>query len=228
MARHPFREQTRDPRVDAMLADAERYSSPVTTTLRDVSFRLSVGEMTTTRADMVLAGEQADVVYTDPPWGSAILHTFYRMAGNARRPSWPDFLTTFCAVVAASIRPGGHVFVEMGTRWVDELAAAMATCGLPERQRWDVRYGKPLRPNVLWYSGPGVGCDPTDMSGEPMTQHVIDAVAAPGALVFDPCCGKGMTARCALRTGMRFAGVEINPDRAAVTRKWVERWQAQR
>jgi hypothetical protein len=191
-----------------------------------VTFRIAVGELTASRASLVLAGELAHIVYSDPPWGPGNLMYWRTMNRERQRPSWDAFLGTFCDVAVASVRPGGHVFVEMGLRWVDQLAAAMSARGLREAGRWTVRYGSPLRPNVLWYSGPGAPCAPDGMSGEPMTSHVLASVATPGALVFDPCCGRGMTARCALRAGMRFAGVELNPDRAAVTRQWCERWMS--
>jgi hypothetical protein len=191
-----------------------------------VSFRLAIGALTPGRADMVLAGEKPHVIYSDPPWGPGNLMYWRTQNGERKRPSWPDFLGTLCDVLRTAMSAQTHVFVEMGTRWVDELAAAMAKRGLPERTRWTVAYGKPQRPNVLWYAGPGVSCEPSGMSGEAMTTHALTAVARPGELVFDPCCGKGMTARCALRLGMRFAGVELNPKRAAVARRWAERYQA--
>jgi len=182
-----------------------------------------VGELTLERALAALSGELADIVYSDPPWGPGNLMYWRTHNSETGRPSWPAFLAIFCGIVRESVKPDGHVFVEMGLRWVDELATAMLAVGLPERARWRVLYGpakKPL-PNVLWYSGAGASCDPTGMRGEPMTRHVIDSVAAPEALVFDPCCGKGMTARCAVRSGMRFAGVELNPKRAQVTIDWL-------
>lgn len=181
-----------------------------------------VGELTLERARDALAGSRADIIYSDPPWGPGNLYFWRTHNGESGRPSWPGFLETFCDVVAAVKAPRAHVFVEMGLRWVDELAEAMARRGLQERERWQCLYGNPKRPNVLWYSGPGADCNPTGMSGVAMTKHVLSSVARPGALVFDPCCGKGMTARCALRLGMRFAGVELNPKRAEVTRQWLE------
>jgi predicted methyltransferase len=39
--------------------------------------------------------------------------------------------------------------------------------------------------------------------------------------VFDPCCGKGYTARAAVASGMMFRGIELNPKRAAVTVEWL-------
>jgi hypothetical protein len=184
-----------------------------------------VGELSLGLAQRALDGRQADIIYSDPPWGPGNLMYWRTMNGEKERPDWDRFLDTFCSVAQASLAPGGHLFVEMGLRWVDELASAMLTVGLPEQSRWRVLYGPAKSPlqNVLWYSGPGAPCDPTGMRGEPMTKHVMESVASPGALVFDPCCGKGMTARCSIRLGMRFAGCELNPQRAAVTSAWLER-----
>jgi hypothetical protein len=184
-----------------------------------------VGELSLSLAEQALGGQRAKIVYSDPPWGPGNLMYWRTMNGETERPAWDRFLATFCAVAQASLEPDGHLFVEMGLRWVDELARSMLAVGFSERARWSVLYGPAKKPltNVLWYSGPGVLCDPTGMRGEPMTRHILESVATPGALVFDPCCGKGMTARCAVRLGMMFAGVELNPKRAAVTTAWLER-----
>lgn len=180
-----------------------------------------VAPLSMAAARKALDGERAAIVYSDPPWGAGNLMYWRTHNGETDRPDWREFLSTFCDVVVQSVEPGAHVFVEMGVRWVDELAAEMACRGHAECARWTCLYGSPKRPNMVWYSGPGADCDPTGMSGVAMTHHVLSAVAVPGALVFDPCCGKGMTARVALRLGMRFAGVELNPTRAAVARQWV-------
>lgn len=195
-----------------------------------VIHRVLVGELSVALAKQALRGERAQIVYSDPPWGLGNLKYWRTHNSQPGHPvSWEDFLNTLARVVQASVAPRAHVFLEMGCRFVDELAAVMADHGFPECTRWSVLYGpqvKPL-PNVLWYSGPGASCDPTGLRGEPMTRHIIDSVAVPGALVFDPCCGKGMTARCAVRAGMRFVGCELNPRRAEVTRQWLERFPKQ-
>lgn len=192
----------------------------------DQSSAVIIGELTHERAATALADNKADIVYSDPPWGQGNLRYWRTHAGQQVEVEWSGFLGLFCDVVAESIRPGAHVFVEMGLRWVDQLSGEMAARGLPEVARWRCRYSAQKLPNALWYSGPGAACDPTDMSGVAMTSHVLGSVAVPGALVFDPCCGKGMTARCAVRHGMRFAGVELNPARAAVTIDWLSRHAA--
>lgn len=185
--------------------------------------RLVVGALTPARARKALGGELAHIVYSDPPWGPGNLMYWRTQNGETKRPSWDRFLELFCRVVRSSLRDGGHVFVEMGLRWVDQLAEQMAAVGLPERRRWTCYYGSPQRPNVLWYSGPGTITNPSGMSGVAMTRRALEGAARPGALVFDPCCGKGMTARCAIRLGMRFAGVELNRQRAAVTQGFLDR-----
>lgn len=187
-----------------------------------------VGELTLARARAALEDSMADIVYSDPPWGPGNLMYWRTHNGETRRPSWPVFLETFCAIVRESTNHSSHVFVEMGTRWVDELAAQMARNGLVESRRFDCLYGNPKIPNVLWYSGPGMTTDPSGLSGVKMTMTALRGVASPGALVFDPCCGKGMTTRCSLRLGMRFAGVELNPKRAKVTQEWLDGFAASR
>lgn len=185
-----------------------------------------VGELSVRLARRALGGQRARILYSDPPWGEGNLKYWRTHNGQVGHPvSWSRFLGTLTEVVTVAIEHGGHIFLEMGCRWADELSRHMECAGFPERARWGVLYGpasKPL-PNVLWYSGPGATCDPTGLRGESMTRHVIDAVAEPDALVYDPCCGKGMTARCAVRAGMRFCGTELNPRRAAITTAWLER-----
>lgn len=189
---------------------------------------LIVGELTAERARAALAGERADVVYSDPPWGPGNLMYWRTHNKETKRPDWPMFLDTFCNVVAVNIKPNAHVFVEMGLRWVDELAQAMGDRGIHEAKRWTCYYSNPKLPNVLWYAGPGTTTDPAGMAGVAMTRRTLEGVASPNALVFDPCCGKGMTARCALRLGMRFAGVELNPKRAEVTQRWLDGFRESR
>lgn len=188
------------------------------------SMTVLVGELSVEMARRALNGEKAHIIYSDPPWGPANLKYWRHHNGQTGHPvDWPGFLTILSRVVVETLSPGGHVFLEMGCRWIDELSEVMLKTGFPEAHRWNIMYGpksKPL-PNMLWYSGPGTSCNPEGMRGEPLTQHVINSVASPGVLVFDPCCGKGMTARCSVKSGMRFVGCELNPKRAEVTEKWL-------
>lgn len=182
---------------------------------------LVTGELTMDRAMAATGGEKAWLVYSDPPWGQGNLRYWRTYAGDRTVPDWTAFVATLMSVVSAVRAPGGHVFLETGTRWEEEITDAMAAHGMHVTQRWTCMYGSPKRPNVLLHSGAPVDVDPTGMSGVAMTSLVVGAVARRGALAFDPCCGKGMTARAAVRHGMRFSGVELNPKRMAVTEKWL-------
>jgi hypothetical protein len=181
---------------------------------------VEVGELTLERARAALNGERPHITYCDPPWGPGLLTMFRTMTGeNDYQADWPGFLELLATVIADS--QSAHIFLEMGPRFVDEMASVMTAHGLPECNRWEVLYGSPKRTSSIWYSGPGAPCNPSGMSGVKMTRHVLESVSRPSALVFDPCCGKGMTARCAVRAGMRFAGVELVPVRAQVTIDWL-------
>jgi predicted RNA methylase len=187
--------------------------------------RVLVGELTPKAASIALAGGHADIVYSDPPWGPGNLRYWRTHNGEPdHEVNWNNFLRTFCKVVANSIKPDSHVFVEMGIRWVDQLAEFMAEHNIQELERWTCVYSAQKLPNILWHAGPEkLPVDPTGLGAVKMTNMVLASIAKPGALVFDPCCGKGMTARCAVRNGMRFAGVELNPKRAGVTQQWLDK-----
>lgn len=190
-----------------------------------VPMRVIVGELNPKNADLALGGLRADIVYSDPPWGPGNLRYWRTHNGETDAVvNWNQFLRTFCKMVKDSIKPDAHVFVEMGVRWVDQLAEVMAEHGINELERWTCVYSAQKLPNVLWHAGPHkLTVDPTGLGGVKMTNMVLESVAQKGALVFDPCCGKGMTARCAVRNGMRFAGVELNPKRAGVTITWLNK-----
>lgn len=190
------------------------------------TFRLQVGDLASESEELhgLMRGELADIVYSDPPWGQGNLMYWRTHNGEKAKVDWGAFMRKFCRLVANNAKPNAHIFIEMGLRWVDDLAHEMASLGRLESRRWVVLYGSPKLPNALWYCGPGEPVDVTGLSGVEMTTRALRSVAKPGALVLDPCCGKGMTARVAMRLGMRFAGNELNPKRLAVTSSWCSRF----
>jgi len=185
--------------------------------------RITCGDITQGSVTGLMGEELADVVYSDPPWGPGnqkYWHTM-RERGASPRTSWPDFLAAFCAVVVKHRRADAPVFVEMGLRWEQDLLDAMAAAGLPHVRTQRVLYGSPKRPNLLMLFGADVNVDVAGMSGEPMTYKVLGACVRPGSVVLDPCCGLGMTARCAHTLGGFFRGNEMNPARLAQTEAWL-------
>jgi hypothetical protein len=185
-----------------------------------VSNTVLIGELTLERAKMVLQGKKADIVYSDPPWGPGNLRYWRTMNNEGNEVNWKKFLHLFCQVVKDSTNPTSEIFVEMGTRWIDELAAEMASVGIQETQRFECSYrgGAKRYRNFLWHAGTHIV--PTELNGGvKMTMGILSAVAKDGAIVFDPCCGKGMSAKCAIKNNMKFVGIELNAKRAAMTQK---------
>lgn len=187
------------------------------------SHRLACGDITTGVVSGLMASARADVVYSDPPWGPGNQRYWHTHNGSAPRTDWAAFLAAFCSVCATYRKPDAPVFVEMGLRWVEELDAAMKHAGLPRQRRWDITYGRPARPNALLLYGDRDM--PVDLGpnthGEPITRTILTAVVRPGAIVLDPCCGKGMTARHAHNNGAAFRGSELNAKRLEETASWL-------
>lgn len=198
--------------------------------------RLLCGDITQGAVQRLMGDERADVVYSDPPWGPGnqkYWHT-QNARGSAPLTDWPGFLRAFCRSIADVRKPEAPVFVEMGTRWVADLDAAMAEAGLAFRARWIITYGpknKPL-PNVLNLYGPAhVNFEmPSPPHGEPVTRAVISGAMnqlwslgrRTNRIVLDPCTGLGMTARITDTHGDLFRGTELNPARLARTVAWLQ------
>ncbi len=51
----------------------------------------------------------------------------------------------------------------------------------------------------------------------------LEAAQKPSALVLDPFCGSGLTAKAAKALEMRFAGIELDPCQAEKTAKVLRR-----
>ena len=187
---------------------------------------VAVGELTHDMARQVLHGKKADIVYSDPPWGPGNLKYWRTMNNESVEVNWEDFLYLFCSIVSSNTKPSSEIFVEMGCRWVDQLAEQMSLVGIQETHRIDCTYrgGAKRYPNILWHAGSEIDLEHRN-GGVTMTKEVLMSVAIPGGLVFDPCCGKGMTAKCALRLDMDFVGIELNPQRAAVALAVVEQYR---
>lgn len=187
--------------------------------------RLLCADLTdVTPLSTLCAGGIADVTYTDPPWGEGLLRWFYTHRGGAPCPvSWDVFLSRFADAVATHTRRNGHIFVEMGAAWIDDMARAMSIAGRPERARWTVTYGSPRRPSVLWHSGPALDGDPTGLHGRAVPRWALSRVVQAGTVVLDPCCGKGTTAAVTHALGGTFWGMELNPRRLAVTERILAR-----
>lgn len=200
--------------------------------------RLLCGDITEGIVSTLMRDELADVVYSDPPWGPGNQQYWHTMRARGSRPrsSWPAFLSSFAEACRINSKPHAPIFVEMGMRWADQLAATMTDEGLLEVRRWVVTYGpakRPLPVTMHLFTHAIGGGDfrettrsidaamPVPAHGEPVTAHVLGVVIRQGSVVLDPCTGLGMTARWAHKLGGCFRGTEMNASRLERTASWL-------
>lgn len=178
-----------------------------------------------------------ELVYSDPPWNPGNRKYWRTKADADHDGSYGSFLDTWCELVGECIqgRETRHVFTEQSydddhrssflntVEWTDAWT-------LPLQDQFKVFYGSPgsrsrQNPNMLLhFSETPLATDPSGLDGEPMTIRACAGIDAdPGATVFDPCIGKGMTSRMALYYQWDCVGTEINPKRLGKTITWLER-----
>ena len=196
------------------------------------SHRVSQGSLVGPQVDAILAGERVQVLYSDPPWGDGNLlywQTMNRkMTGAAvAQVSHDQMRDRILDLVARYV--DGYLFIETGLRWAGYWMDAMTGAGLRGVHRRKIWYGSKAKPieNVLIIGTvPGAPeltlGDVEHLNGPHLGRHCVGLVAKPGAVVLDPCCGMGYTARAAVAASMRFRGNELNAARLAKTIKFLE------
>lgn len=185
--------------------------------------RVSVGSIDDRQIDRMLGSKRIEVMYSDPPWGDGNVKFWATMAkkqaGIDVRPM--AFTELLAGVERFLPRIDGWAFIEMGERW-ESLVIEMCQRHFAHVTTFGGRYrgGKDLLPyRIVAASNLGTFEAPDDWTrtGYKAVIGAVRAVATPGAIAFDPCCGLGYTARAALETGMVFYGNELSPARAAET-----------
>lgn len=170
------------------------------------------------------SGEKADIFYCDPPWGVGMIKFFQTLNNkmNALQTNKETTLTDFIAKLfkIAKDNSKGPIIIENGLRWKDLIRETGERNGLHHLGTADTVYksgAKFLPMNLHVFHKQKLA---------PVTQAYIDSLkgtygmdtiraatkpyTVPGGIIFDPCCGMGMTARYAVESGMKFRGNEIN------------------
>jgi len=184
-----------------------------------------------------LLPDQIEVVYSDPPWNPGNRKYWRTHADAEHDGTYGEFLSSWCGIVGECIQNRGtqHVFTEQSFDDEDRMSFTNTvrmteSWALPLQNKYKVFYGSPgsrsrQNPNMLLHFGnTELTTDPTGLDGEPMTIRACAGIdVPPGATVFDPCIGKGMTSRMAMYYQWDCIGTEINPDRLGKTITWLER-----
>lgn len=178
--------------------------------------RLLQGDITLRSIRALLGDERVSAVYSDPPWGRGNLSYWRTHNGQVGHPvDWRSFVERLLGDCAAAC--DGPVWIETGVRFERDVTDAAASVGLPHVRTYECRYGRPVRPNLLLLMGrPAVVPEPLpveQMTGRGLVRWALTTTVGRGAVVLDPCCGLGTTARICVETGLTFRGAELNPAR---------------
>lgn len=174
------------------------------------------------RFHTIAGAERAALCYVDPPWNAGNAASFRTKAGVSRRVDFPSFLASVVRVVSSG--SADELLCEMGEAEVPRLFQVLDDARLRVYQTWGITYYQ-TNPCRLVYAGPerGPRLDPNTVHFEGMDDERTPGLAChalaskiPGALVIDPCCGRGLTAVATHSSGLRFAGMELHPRRMAV------------
>lgn len=192
--------------------------SPVT---RFGPHAVTLGSVTGPQVDD-LVDRPVDILYSDPPWGDSYMKMFATHTQKATgtrpvQPSYQALCDRYADLIQRYVRE--WVFIEDGVRAYKPMLDAVS----PHLAAVDVlsmKYGDDLSA-VLIVGRRTPGPLPTlhleGLKGLPFVKHVLGTVARPGAVVLDPCCGAGYTAKAAVFHGMTFLGNELNPARLQKT-----------
>lgn len=162
---------------------------------------------------------QVDMIYTDPPWNPGNFKMFYTHAKALQKREYGYFLDVLVGVLARKC-PNGLVAMDMGIPKIAALDFRLKAHG----------YTK-LAQNVTEYSGgecltfigsfrsgwalPHPAKIPGSLKGLQVIRHVMGILEQAGSTFFDPCCGKLVFAREAMKRGMTVYGCELNPAKLA-------------
>ncbi len=184
------------------------------------------GSITGGQVDDLMADERALVLYSDPPWGDQYLRMFATHTEKATgvRPVQPAYLD-LCARYADLLDRyvTEWAFIEVGIKAVDPMLDAVRP-HLTTSTVVPMKYGDDLSAVIIVgrkSPGPLPNLQVEGLKGLPFVKHVLGTVATPGAVVLDPCCGAGYTAKGAVFHGMRFRGNELNPARLDKTKAYL-------
>lgn len=180
------------------------------------------------KADSTLADHLDDegtpaptLLYSDPPWGQALLNGFRTKAGLERADYRWEAL--YRDITAYGAEREISVWLEASkpeSRDGRRVLETMVRAG-EYRHAWNITYNVKKLPAGLYYTGPTDS--PSDllstlvnMSDKDTPREVMRATALTGT-VLDPCAGRGVTSRRAEESGWTSVNNEMNTNRLSAS-----------
>lgn len=177
----------------------------------------------------LLNGEKAHIMYTDPPWGDGNMKYWVtinkRHTGANHTPlTYKQLIKVIKDVIVNHV--DGYVFLETGNQWLSETVEDLKDV-LFNVQHFSLTYKSGSKvltnPVIIGTTRPDLEL-PKSISkvegalDEKSLEIAIPILAKEGAILLDPCCGMGNSARAAIDNGMRFVGNEFNAKRLEKTK----------
>lgn len=175
----------------------------------------------------LLKGSKAHILYTDPPWGDGNMK--YWCTLNKRHTGQEIeamSYKTLIKIIKDMIKNhvDGYVFLETGNKWLDETLNDVKDVIYNEKV-YNLRYksGSKLltNPVIVGTTDPNLVLPNLDELEGAIDEHslkiAIPLLAKEGAILLDPICGMGNSARSAIKNKMRFVGNEFNAKRLEKT-----------
>jgi len=164
----------------------------------------------------VLATKEPTLVYSDPPWGQALVNGFRTKAGAEKATyTWQDLYSVIADIGRSR---GIPIYLEGSKPDSRDGYQIPGTMEYPSGHQWGwfVTYGKKNAPSGLYYSGlepvpSALMSSLTDVNDIHLPQKVMEQY--PVGTVVDPCGGRGNTSRCAERLGWSSISNEMNVHR---------------
>ena len=155
---------------------------------------------------------EADLIYTDPPWNTGNMRSFYTKAGLSTDDTFREFLEVLFDAVEEINAP--VCYLEIGKQNIDVFANCLGLI-YPVVERWEVTY---YRKNPSWLVRGGESPATFDFTGhDDMDTPRLAMENEWFSCVADLCMGRGLTAVTAFEMGQQFVGTELHPRRLACT-----------
>lgn len=156
------------------------------------------------------------LLLSDPPWNGGNATAFRSKAGVPRRVSFPALMARVLSCAGPSVH---ECWIEMGPSGERDFLAVAADAGWLPVQRFAVTYYKkhPCAMFLLTRDGKATGRMPELVGRDEfdVMDDILLARTQPGEAILDPCLGRGLMLRAALRTGRVCYGTELHPRRLA-------------
>lgn len=156
-----------------------------------------------------------DLIYTDPPWNTRILNSFYSYAGVQTTYKFDRWISVFSKKITDYLSDG-TLFIEMGVSGnqtiINTFSNRLQLCSIIES-----KYGKSTTMNITAWNRTGIINIPdvSSLKGMETANALISHFAVPNGLFLDPCAGEGYFLEMAIKAGSIVTGIELIKEKFA-------------